>query len=181
MRRAFAALLGALLLGGCGFHLRGVEQSQLPPPLREMRVVVQGESHAQIHAAQLTYDPLKVAVQDALRNQAGVRVVEHGEVPTLVLLRERFPTQVLSVNPQGKAREYQIRYEVTFHVLSADNVRLTPQQTLYLHRDFLSEPNAILAREREEQEMREALRQDAAQQILRRLAKVNLEPQPSED
>jgi LPS-assembly lipoprotein len=181
MMRSLVATLGALLLGGCGFHLRGVEQTQLPPLLREMRVIVQGQSYSQIHGAQLTYDPLKVAMQDALRNQAGVRVVEHGEVPTLVLLRERFPTQVLSVNPQGKAREYQIRYEVTFHILSADNVRLTPRQTLYLHRDYLSEPNAILAREREEQEMREALRQDAAQQILRRLAKTSLEPQPSED
>jgi outer membrane lipopolysaccharide assembly protein LptE/RlpB len=66
-------------------------------------------------------------------------------------------------------------------VLSADNVRLTPRQTLYLQRDYLSEPNAVLAREREEQELRETLRQDAAQQILRRLSKVKLEPQVDED
>jgi LPS-assembly lipoprotein len=170
-------MLGALLLGGCGFHLRGTAQMELPPLLREMRVVVQGQGQG----SQLTYDPLRVAMQNVLRNQAGVSVVERGEVATLVLMRERIANQVLSVNPQGKAREYQLRYEVSFQVLSADNVRLTPRQTLYLQRDYLSEPNAVLAREREEQELRETLRQDAAQQILRRLSKVKLEPQVDED
>jgi LPS-assembly lipoprotein len=169
----------SLFLTGCGFHLRGVGQTELPPPLREMRVLVQGQVHG--HGAQLTYDPLRVAVQDVLRNQAGVKIVDRGEVTTLVLMRERFQNQVLSVNPQGQAREFQIRYEVSFEVLGADNVRLTRRQTLYLQRDYLSEPNAILAREREEQELREALRQDAAQQILRRLAKANLEPQSGEE
>jgi LPS-assembly lipoprotein len=135
-----------------------------------MRVVVLGN--------QLAYHPLKLAMQDVLRSQAGVTLVEKGAVPTLVLTRERFERQVLVVSSAGKARGYLLRYEVSFQLHDAEGEEVMAQQTLRLHRDYFYDPKAAFAQDRVEQELREPMRRDAAQQILRRLAKANLEPQP---
>lgn len=157
----------SLFLSGCGFHLRGAVPEEIPPVLREMRVVAPG--------SQLAYDPLKLEVQDVLRNQPGITLVEKGEVPTLVLMRERFDRQVLTVSSAGKARGFLLRYEVSFQLHDAEGGEITALQTLRLQRDYFYDPNIAFAQDRVEQELRESMRRDAAQQILRRLVKLKVQ------
>ena len=156
----------SLLSAGCGFHLRGAVPEEIPPVLREMRVVVPG--------SQLAYDPLKLEVQDVLRNQPGITLVEKGEVPTLVLMRERFDRQVLTVSSAGKAREFQLRYEVSFQLHDAEGGNSRRRKHCACSATISTTRTSRSPSDRVEQELRESMRRDAAQQILRRLVKLKM-------
>jgi LPS-assembly lipoprotein len=153
-----------LLLNSCGFHLRGLGAAELAPELRTLRVEVQGSGAA--------YDPLREAMRSALQARAGVTVVETGDVPVLTLSGEGYETRVLSVSSSVKAAEYLVMYRVHFRVTGADGVEFAPEQTISVQRDYAFDPVNVLAKEREEQELRQTLRQDAVQQVLRRLGKM---------
>jgi LPS-assembly lipoprotein len=145
---------------GCGFHLRGSGGALLPPTLATLRVVMTGTTINQ---------PLAVAVREAV-TQAGAKVVESGDVPTLSLLEERIESQVAAVRTTtGKASEYTLRYAVSFRL---DGTQLVPVQTIRLQRDYSFDPNNIIAKEQEERDLQRDLRRDAAQQIVRRLARA---------
>lgn len=157
----FAA--GVLPLASCGFHLRGTQAAAWPASIPQVRVVV-ADSRA-------AYDPLKLEMQSALRSQARVSVAEAGELPQLVLHGERMDQQVLSVGTTGRVSEYLVRYEVSFRFLGSDGKELVTDQTVRLQRDYTFDPQNVLAKEREEAELKAAMRRDAVQQILRRLSR----------
>ena len=131
-----------------------------------MRVVVQG--------SQAAHDPLLVAMRTALQTQAGVKVEEAQDVPTLVLSGEGFESQVLSVSATGKVAEYLLKYEVSFRLAGPEGRELAPAQTVKLHRDLSFDRLNVIAKEKEEEELRRDMRRDAVQQILRRLAKLRV-------
>ena len=155
-----------LFLAGCGFHLRGATEYGLPPALATLRVTVQGSTQQ--------YDPLRVAMTNALRTQAGVDVVDAAEAPVLLLFAEKFDRQLLSVDSTGKAEEYLLRYAVSFRVTDKDSKILSEPQTVRVQRYFAFDRLNVLANEREESELRRDMQNDAVQQILRRLAAVEL-------
>jgi LPS-assembly lipoprotein len=153
-------------LVSCGFHLRGTAAYQLPPSLSTLRVVVAGSEAA--------HDPLKVAMETALRAQAGVTVSEAVATPTLTLSGERADSEVASVTAAGKAAEYRLRYALDFEVRDARGAELVARQSVQLLRDYTFDPRNVIAKEREERELRELLRRDAVQQVLRRLARLRV-------
>lgn len=163
----------SLLLSSCGFHLRGGGTVEFPPALTTLRVVVAD--------SQLANDPLLVAVKNALRTQAGVLIEEDVDVPKLVLAGERVESQVLSVGTTGKVSEYLLKYEVSFRLADAAGRVLSDPQTIKLQRDYRFDPLNVLAKEREEEDLKRLMRQDAASQIVRRLAKISFKPQASSD
>jgi LPS-assembly lipoprotein len=163
MRVALIALAGALLLSACGFHLRGTRATEWPAAIPEVRVRV-ADSRA-------AYEPLKLEMESTLRTQAGVAIVESDEAAQLVLSGERSDSRVLSVGSSGRVSEYLLRYEVSFRFLGTDGQELVASQTVRLLRDYTFDPTNVLAKEREESELKAAMRRDAVQQILRRLSR----------
>lgn len=155
----------AIIAAGCGFHLRGVGGSAvLPPSVSTLRVVKTGGG---------ANDPIIVAVRDAL-TAAGAKLVDAASAPTLTLLDERTDSQVAAVRTTtGKAAEYTLRYSVSFRL---DGPQAVAQQTIRLQRDYSFDPNQLLAKEREESELLRDMRGDAAQQIVRRLARATAAP-----
>jgi LPS-assembly lipoprotein len=119
--------------------------------------------------------PLLVAVKNALRTQTDIQIQEAGEAPRLVLYGEQLGSRVLSVSSAGRADEYLLRYEVSFRLVDADNKPLSEPQTVKLQRDHQFDPLNVLAKEREEQELRAEMQRDAAQQILRRLSRISIQ------
>lgn len=152
----------AVAVSACGFHLRGSAQDGFPPEARSMRVVVKNNREA--------YGALRLAMRSALQ-RSGVTVTESGDGLLLTLTEENFENQVLSVNAAGAGREYLIRYEVAYRLTDSAGKERVAGDTVRVLREQLVEPAAILAREIEERELREAMRQEAAQQIVRRLAR----------
>jgi LPS-assembly lipoprotein len=163
VRRFIPLLLVGFVLAGCGFQLRGAGTYQLPASLSTLRVQVAG--------SQAANDPLRLAVEDALRLQAGVTVSATADVPTLVIAGERVESQVLTVDASGRAGEYLLRYEIGYSLIGADGEALLPPQSLRLQRDYRFNPLNVLAKEQEETNLRHELRRDALSQIVRRLSR----------
>jgi len=146
---------------GCGFHLRGTGGGAvLPESLAAVRV---------ISATQLANDPFTVAVRAAL-TQAGASVVDAPEAPAVVLLGEQTETRVASVSTAtAKASGYLLLYSASFKL---DGSRPIAAQTIRLQRTYTFDPTQVLAREQQERELLRDMRRDAAEQIVRRLART---------
>jgi LPS-assembly lipoprotein len=159
------AVIAAMTVA-CGFHLRGTGGgAALPASLAAVRV---------ISATQLANDPFTVAVRAAL-TQAGASVVDTPEAPAVVLLGEQTETRVASVSTAtAKASGYLMAYSVSFKF---DGPRPMAAQTIRLQRSYTFDPTQVLAREQQEQELLRDMRRDAAQQIVRRLARAAAPPE----
>lgn len=159
-RAAACVLFVGLLLTACGFHLRGQGGStMLPAELSTLRV---------FRANSGEHDALVLTVREALK-QSGATVVATGDVPIVTLLEEAVESEVASVKTStAKASEYRLRYTLTFRV---DGSRSQPEQSIRLQREFSVDPAHILAKEQEEQELVRSMQQEAAQQLVRRLAR----------
>lgn len=167
-KRRFLMLTGFVLIvlatTACGFHLRGTGKVEFPPMLATLRVVLENN--------QQQNDPLLVAMKNALRTQTEVQLEDSGDAPLLVLYAERSDSQVLSVSSTGKADEYLLKYEVSFRLTGKDGKALAEPQTVRVQRDHAFDRLNVLAKEREEQEMRREMQRDAVQQILRRVSRI---------
>lgn len=164
VRRFIPLIVAGFLLAGCGFQLRGAGNYQLPASLSTMRVMVAG--------SQAANDPLRLAMEDALRVQAGVAIVQTADATTLIITHESVGSQTLSVDASGKVAEYLLRYEIGFSVADATGQPLAPPQTLRLQRDYRFNPLNVLAKEQEEANLKRELRRDALSQIVRRLSRL---------
>jgi len=154
-----------MLLLGCGFHLRGSGSGEmLPASLTTIRLVSPGAA---------ANAPLTVAVRDALM-QAGAQIVQTGDAPTLTLVGETTSTRVASVRiTTAKANEYLLLYTATFRL---DGPQAIAPQTIRLQRDYSFDPTQVIAKEQQERELLRDMRRDAAQQIVRRLARASAAP-----
>jgi LPS-assembly lipoprotein len=151
-----------LLLVSCGFHLRGAGGgTMLPAALAAVRVV---------SSSPLANEPFTVAVRDAL-TQAGAKIVDAPEAPAVVLLGEQTETRVASVSTAtARASGYLLLYSTSFKL---DGPQPIATQTVRLQRSYTFDPTQVLAREQQEQELLRDMRRDAAQQIVRRLARTS--------
>jgi LPS-assembly lipoprotein len=156
-----AVLIGGslLLLGGCGFHLRG--EQALPDAMAI--TYIQGKSE---------FDDLNDDFRDALESH-GARVTNNRDEATAILRIQDTgkDRDVLSVDIGGKVLEIKIRQMVRFMVLYADNQPLIDSQTVTVSRDFVFNKEDILAKEREAELISDELRRNlVALSMLRILA-----------
>jgi len=144
-----------MVLAGCGFRLRG--SAELP--------------------FQTLYVPnadTGIAL-DLKRNvQAGTqaRVVDDAKQAEAVLLfsEESRAKEILSLTGQGRVREFQLRYRVSFRVHDGKGADYVPLSTILLTRDITFNDSDVLAKETEEQLLFRDMQSDMVQQIMRRLA-----------
>jgi LPS-assembly lipoprotein len=88
---------------------------------------------------------------------------------------ERFDRRVLSVDPRtGKVREFELGYAVDLNVTHRDGRSLIGPDTVTLLRDYVFDETAAISEFEEENLLREEMRKDAAEAILRRLQSVKL-------
>lgn len=86
----------------------------------------------------------------------------------LSILSEAQEKVILSLNTQGRVREYQLRYRVVFRVASPKGPEFIPPTTVLLTRDITFN-DQVLAKETEEVQLYREMRSDLVQQIVRRL------------
>jgi LPS-assembly lipoprotein len=159
----------SLSLVSCGFQLRGGALSQFPAGLSTLRVEMTGRLTG-------SHDPLQLAMEAALRRQAGVTIVTTGQVPVLVLEPEQFGSSAISVTSAGRAGEVRVSLAVSFQLRDASGAVLLPTQTVRLQREYVYDPLNVVAKEREELDLKEIMRRDVAGQIVRRLARAPASP-----
>jgi LPS-assembly lipoprotein len=157
-----AAFLVILAAPGCGFHFRGTRSVEL----QVAKVFVESQAADQISAEvkrQLDYSGVALAS-------------ELGTADAIVRLgNERFDRRVLSVDPRtGKVREFELGYAVDLNVTHRDGRSLIGPDTITLLRDHVFDETAAISEFEEENLLREEMRKDAAEAILRRLQSVKL-------
>ncbi len=158
-------IAGLLLLGGCGFHLRGLQSAELPARLSALRVTMGGGA---------AYPPLLVEMRDALRTETGTRLVNNpaARVPTLTLWGENIGSEVAAIDVTGRATEYILDYEVSFSLANAAGRQIIPARTIKIQRQYSFNKLNVLATERETGFLQNDMRRDAVQQIIRQLVAV---------
>jgi LPS-assembly lipoprotein len=163
--RLTIALALSLLVSACGFHLRGDSGVAFPEALSRLRVVVED--------SRLVNDPLLLIVRNMLQADGNVKLTDEPDTPVLTLFGEHVDIQVVSVNLSGRASGYRMKYEVSYRVLDAKGKEMIPPQGVRSLRDYTFDPVNVLAKEREEQDLKRNMQREAIQQIFRRLSRYN--------
>lgn len=160
---AIVLLATAALLSACGFHLRGstVQDSM---PFRSIFIVVPDTSQ------------LGIELKRNLRvgNEAIVVGEQKDAQVVMEVLGEKRTKSILSMNVQGRAREYTLNYELRYRVRDAQNRDVIAPSAITLKRTLTFSETYALARESEEELLYRDMQTDMVQQVMRRLAAVKL-------
>jgi len=158
IRTCLLALLLALGLGGCGFHLR--EALRVPADLGVVRVT-----------ASDPYSALARSLERSL-GHAGVEVVAPGtpgRTAVLAIRSERWASLPASIDEFGRAQELTLRYAVVFALTDANGDEVVPQQAVELARDYISVPTDQTGTESEAELLAREMQREMTAAILRRI------------
>jgi LPS-assembly lipoprotein len=146
-----------LMLSSCGFHLRGnLPLSQFPA------IYVQSDAHSQL---------AKLLTERLSQNSVQLLDSMQADAPTIQLVSDTLERRTLSLFPSGQVAEYELIYKVSYYVVMPDSEPVFNQFELY--RDYQDDPNQALAKARELDLLLSELRQQAANRIIRQLARLN--------
>ncbi|HZG22114.1 MAG TPA: LPS assembly lipoprotein LptE [Herbaspirillum sp.] len=145
----------ALVLTACGFHMRGA--ADLP-----------------FKTIYLGFAPNSAVGVELKRNieASGARVVSDTKDAEAILkvLADSRDRQVLTLNTNGRVREYALFQRFTFSVTDPKGVVVIPPTAITLRRVITYDENQELAKQAEEVLLYRDMQSDLVQQILRRLA-----------
>ena len=167
VRQLLVGLLVLAVAAGCGFKLRGAISVDLPFKTVYVAGVPDTSPFAQVLKAQLRANGIGVVPDDYKdRTEVVLRVLGDQQMKT-----------VLAVNPSGLAREYRLTYRLGFRVESGSGIELYPPTTLELTRDISFNPTTaqeVLSKEQEDAMLIRDMQNDAAIQVLQRLATIRV-------
>jgi len=143
-------------VGGCGFRLQG--QVPLAGNLRVINLqAVDGQSDF---------------VQAISRDLRGAGVtLDAGAPAVLAIERDELLERVASVSARNVPREYELTYVVRFSFKVGDETRLQGEEVA-VSRDFSFDERAAVAKDREREQLRMTLAEEAAVIVLQRLASL---------
>jgi LPS-assembly lipoprotein len=156
--RIALAVLFAVALSACGFQLRNV--AKLPADLGPVAVV-----------APDPYSPLADAIARALERGGAQPAAADAldQATKLEILSEKWADLPISVDTQGRAQEYSLRYAVVFRLSKPDGEFLVPQQAVELARDYVAPASDAIGNTSERDLLLNEMRRDMTAAILRRV------------
>lgn len=148
-----------LLLGGCGFQLRGA--ASVPPEMARTFIET-GDRHS------LFFRRLRRGLADA-----GVDVVESPVDATAIFTITFDDTgqRVLSVSARNVPTEFEVYYSVAYRLAAGERTLLSARNQT-LTRDYIWDETLVLGKEREEQILREAIVEDLVRVVLIQLSSI---------
>lgn len=165
VRGVALAVLAAASLAGCGFHLQGA--GALPEGTRRVHVATSDE---------LT--PFAVELRRAIERSGGTIVRGSAAAETVVRIsRDLSGRRVLSVSARNTPQEYEVYYSIEYTV-DRGGREVIEAQPLELVRNLSFDAPELLAKDREEAILQEAMARDLAVLVVRRLE--SLEPAASD-
>ena len=151
-----------LFLSACGFHMAG--KADLDPVFENTHVSYKSGGR---RMSELVEDQLKANKNNLVNLEEASAVV--------TILYERRNRDVLSVDDEGKVREYELILQVGVSVKDAEGKKLIKDQNIRLSRDFLFDIDDVLGKGREENVIYEEMREDISRLIIYRLQAIAAE------
>ncbi|MGB4063491.1 MAG: LPS assembly lipoprotein LptE [Azonexus sp.] len=168
--RLLLALIIAAALTGCGFHLRGVGSGNLP--------------YKAMYIALPDTADVNIWLQRYIKASGSTEIVEDAKAADAIFqqLGDNRLKTILSVNAQGRVREYRLQLTYTFRVVNQKGQVLVPSNEVALTRDISFDDSNILAKDLEEGLLWRDMTNDLVNQIMRRLSIIKPKnPDAAED
>ena len=156
----WTCLLAAVLLTGCGFHLQG--HTALPAVVRQPFV----------EAPDRQSDFVQYLRHALLSNGAQLTPERDKASAVVSILRDNVARRVLSVSATNQPNQYEVTYTVGFSVSAAGGKELLPPQEVSATRSYSFDETLLLAKNHEEQILRQDMARDLADMVMRRLASL---------
>jgi LPS-assembly lipoprotein len=158
-RRIFLAALPAVLVAGCGFQLRRLENV----PFASLYIdAPSGGVVAQRVASMLV----------ANKTTRLTATAEEAEA-VLKLGQEERSKIILSLSGAGRVTEYRLSLKLTYSVSGKDGRVWAAAETIELSRDMTYDDTLLLAKGAEEQLLQRDMEDNAALRIMRRLQSIS--------
>jgi len=161
MKRIAATLWVAVTLGvaGCGFHLQGRQ----PMP--------EAFAYTFIDAKDEQTDFVQDLRKALIASGSKVIRTKGSSGATVSVHEDELTERILSVSARNIPTEYELTYRVKFSV-TAGGKTLIDEEEISATRDLSFEESQLLAKEREQEILREALARDLVALVMRRLASL---------
>jgi outer membrane lipopolysaccharide assembly protein LptE/RlpB len=164
-------LVSAIVLSSCGFHLRSY-----------------GENTANIKALSLdcpntsSWELCHHLKQTLLLNN--IQITENA--PLILSISPIVQkSRVLSLQANASAAELGLSSEVTYSLISAQEDEIKHKQSVHINNSYRHESSALLAKDRERDELQMQLSQQLAEEIVRQITVLNpdnwFEPEMSDN
>jgi len=158
MKRFAAVLFAALVLSACGFQLRGSD-GQAAIPFKTMYVGVPESSQLGLELKRNLRARNVTIVNDPKAAEAIIEVLSES--------REK---SILTLNTQGRIREYSLFYKLRFRIKDNKDQELLAPTEITLKRNISYNESQAIAKEKEEDMLYRDMQSDLVHQVLRRLA-----------
>lgn len=156
--RTLLALILAAALAGCGFHLRGSGSSTLP--------------YKTMHIALPETAEVRVWLERYIKGGGETEIVTDGKTAEAVFqqLEDNRQKTILSVNAQGRVREYRLQLNYRFRLVNGKGQEIIAPTEVNLSRDISFDDSNVLAKDLEEGLLWRDMNSDLVNQIMRRLS-----------
>ena len=154
------ALLATLVVAGCGFHLRGSGGAAMP--------------YTTLMIALPETSDVRIWLERYISAGGTTRIVEEASQAEAVFqqLNDSRQQTILSVNAQGRVREYRLQLTYAFRVVDAKGRVLVLPNEIQLSRDISFDDSNVLAKDLEAGLLWRDMNNDLVNQIMRRLSIV---------
>jgi LPS-assembly lipoprotein len=148
-----ALLAAALLLSGCGYHLRGASVETSIPS-----AYVHGSEGVEVT------DDLKRALR-----QSGVQILDTvaDATVTIDLMQQTQSTRTLSYTDRATTAESQLELAIRFKIVGSAEKELLPERWARATRTYLVDTNNLVGSNQQQVLMDSELKSDVVQQIMR--------------
>lgn len=149
-----------LLLSGCGFHLRGV--NTVPSWLNQVAIISENK------------DKQFISILESMLEGSRIQVTtEPSQAPYWLLIDETgLKQQIISVGASTNPRQYTLNLTVLFQLKTRNGQEIKLPGTVNVTRQLTLNNDRILGSKDEESIIIGEMKQDAATQILNRLAHI---------
>lgn len=176
MRRAVVMASAALLMTACGFELRGSSPSSVLP---FSTIYIDNQL-----TGAAANNGVAIDLKRRLARSGSTTVVDDPKLAEAIVqvMSETRDRQILSLNSQGRVREYTLNYRVNFRVLDKSRRELRSAEQVAVSRTLTFNESAVLAKEGEEQSLYRDMQADMVGQLLRRIGATRpLPPLPPQE
>jgi LPS-assembly lipoprotein len=153
----FAVLLAALITG-CGFHLRGTLSGNLP--------------YKSLFIALPDTADVRIWLERYINASGSTKIVDSPKEAEAIFqqLSDNRIKTILSVNAQGRVREYRLQLDYRFQIVNSKGQILVKPNEVNLSRDITFDDSNILAKDLEEGLLWRDMNNDLVNQIMRRMS-----------